>query len=470
MIDQLLTVPQEDLHAALESYLKAVKGRINKDLTGKAYDSNVIGPYNINLQPIKLKLYKCLPLLSFGYLKVDGRSLLARVKKVALQVYREPDFETIRSLELTEFVSLNSRILGYDEPFFKSVTVESLVEKLSIMEDNPNLKSDYEPVCIYVRDGRIHYCLKKAPLADRGEAYGNSNMMRLCLVKQHDLYAANKFRVVIAPNGNLDSPTHFMYFLAIDKDATLGTLKSKFETVFSNVLGTGAKLYDQLLESLIFSTDVPYSAAHKSKLHQKSASIIKAKQWSTSISEIIGACGNDSSSTFDDSKENQADLLITLNREIFKPPLQGNNWIDSDRSKFINLKPELSDLFEQVIGEDYRNNQEAYNEERIRDLTPNYLYVDLTESANIFDISTDLKLNFFNQAFEEFGMEYAPKYRAIGFVAKRKNQSFYTVLPDSRYGNKFYTRSDGRVEPIKPDRFDSNMITGIYYQRCTKDL
>jgi hypothetical protein len=470
MIDQLITVPQEDLHAALETYIGSVKNRIVSDLEGKVFDQNVVGPFNIELSPIQMKLYRCLPLLSFGYQKIDGRKLLARVKKVALQIYREPDFETIRSLELTEFVSLNNRILGYNEPFFKSVTVESLVEKVAMMEDNPNLKSDFEPVCLYIRDNKVHYCLKKAALADRGEAYGNSNMMRLCLVKQHDFHEANKFRVVIAPNGILDSPTHFMYFLAIDKTATLAALKHKFETVFSNVLGSGTKMVDQLLASMTFSSEVSNQRGQQEKHYAKSAATLRKSGWDTPISTIIAECGQDNSANFDDAKENQADLVITLNKSIFKAPLQGNNWIDSDRSKFIKLKPGLTDLFEQVIGEDYRSNPEAYPEERIRELTPNYLYVDLRETANIFDVSTDLKFNFWNSAFEEFGMEYSPKYRAIGFVAQKKSQEFYTVLPDARYANKFHVRSNGKTEAIKPDTFDSNSITGIYYQRCTKEL
>lgn len=470
MIDQLLTIPQEDLHAALESYLKAVRGRIVKDLEGKAFNSSVIGPFGIDLSPLQFKLYKCLPLLTFGYLKVDGRKLLARVKKVSLQIYREPDFETIKSLELSEFVSLKGRILGYDEPFFKSVTVESLVERVALMEDNPNIKSDYEPICLYIRDNKVNYCFKKAALADRGEAYGNSNMMRLCLVKQNDFYDSKKFRIVIAPNGILDSPTHFMYFMAIEKDATLQTMRKKFETVFSNVLGNGTKMIDQLLDSLVFSYEVAYDVNSISKVHKKSADVLRGKGWDTKMSDIVSQCGQDNSAQFDESKENKADLVITLNRGIFKAPLQGNSWIDSDRSKFIKLKPVLTDLFEQVIGEDFRSNRAAYTEERVRELTPNYLYVDISETANIFDCSPDLKLNFFNEVFDEYGMEYSPKYRAIGFVAQKLTQEFYTVLPDPRYPNKFYARKDGQVEPIKADRFDPNTITGIYYQRCTKEL
>lgn len=470
LVDQMFLMPLDELHAGLEEYLLAIKAKIIEDLEGKIYDPEIVGPVNIDISPAQLKLYKCLPSLSFGYLKVDGRKLLARVKKVSLQIFRDPDFESIRSIELSEFVSINNRILGCDEPFFRSVTVENMVEKLALVEENPNIKSDYEPVCLYIRDNKIHYCLKKAALADRGEAFGNSNMMRLCLVKQHDLYLPEVYKIAIAPNGLLDVPTNFVYFVAVEKTATLLSVKAKLEAMFSKGLEASSNMIDQILESLVFSLEIPNKRTDSRAFHKKSEQVLKGKGWKTQISDIVNACGKDHSQEFDPAKENEIDLLITMNRDSFKPMLHSNNFIDTDRSQFIKIKPTISDLMEQVIGEEFRSQPDSFTEERIRELTPTYLYVDLTETSNIFDVTTDLKYNFFNSVFEDLGIEYSPKYRAIGFIYSKPNEESVTVVPDVRYSDKFYIKKKGTTDAIKPNKFDSNLITGVYYQRCHKEL
>jgi hypothetical protein len=471
-LDQLLYLPPEDLNRELEAFLQSARGQINKNLKGKLYDSNVIGPIINQFGPLSFSTYSCLPMLSFGMITIDSTLLLGRVKKTSLQIFQEPDIENIKRIELVDFVSANHKLISYDQPFYQSMTIGTLQDQVSKAESNPNLKSDFDPICMYTRGSQVYYLLKRAKLLGNRDNNGNVTIYRLLMVRQKEILEEDSFKIVIAPSGTLDCSKHGMYMVAVKKSGTLQDLQNSFQSMFSgNLDSIGANKFDKLLESMIFDDSAAAKPKSAQESHQiKCSTYVANKKWNTSIKDLINEFGSDNSSSFDPKGENKADLIITINKKKLGVSLESNNKQEGAQLKFITLKPTLCDLFDQFLGEDLKANPKRYTEETIRELMPNYLYVDLKVCCTLLDLTPELNLTFFTRLFEEYGIEFSPKYKAIGFVGVTKEGMHYSIKVDPRSPNKVTALINGEEKKSDIWKLTPNMIHGVYYQRCAKDL
>ena len=471
-LDQLLYMPTEDLTQELESFLQAARGHANQALKGKLYDAGVIGPHHYTFGPMTCSNYACLPMLSMGTVTIDGSVLVARVKKLSVQVFQEPDIESIKKAEIVEFTSCYRDVLDYSAPLYQSITVGALLDKLADAEDNPNLKSDFDPICLYSKDENIYYCYRKALLQNRGDAYGNANVLRLQLVRQKELMEQDSFKIVIAPDGVLNCTKHSFYILGARKDQTLQVVADKIKTLFSSHTEFTSERLDRLLESLVFSANTSAArAAYGSRHSDKCREFVRSRKWATPLSEIVAAFGEDCSAAFDLSGQNKVDLLITLDKKRFGGRLAINYFVDGSQMKFLSLKPSLSDLFDQFVGEAFRAAPTAFTEDTVRELMPNYLYVDLKSCSSLVDITPELRLGFLADLFEEYYIEFSPKFRAVGFVAEHSITGLhYAVKVDSRSPNKVSAVMNGKARESAIGKLASGQIRGVYYQRCAKEL
>lgn len=473
-LDQLLYLPTEELASELEEFLRATRVEVSKSLASKTYDSQVIGPKVFKFGPMSIADFKCLPMLNLGYISFDSNNFFGRSRKIALQVFQEPDKETIRRIEILELVTADGRVLEYDSPLFRSVTVNSMIKKLGEW-DSSSVASDFDAVCLFENNGSVYYCLGRTLLQGKGEVYGNSQTLRCNLVRQKDLLESNSYKVVFAPNGVLPGSKNPFYIVAIRKNATLKVLGEKIWAMFSHSLEgiqSNKNALDSILASLVFSDgalDGGFSA--NANRFNQSAEAVKARGWDTPISGLVQQFGSDNSADFRLEGDNKADLVVSLNRSRFSTPLVVNAFNDSENLKFIVGKPDLSDAVNQFVGEAYRTDPAWFTEERIRELMPNYLYVDTAACASMFALSPDLDFDFLDDRFAELELEFSPKYRAVGFLAEdKKTRTQYTITIDKRTPTKVTALLNGHQMTSELSRLDANSIRGVYYQRCAKDL
>lgn len=471
----------DDMVPEVANLVETINAKTYEALNGKDYDIDVAGPSVHSFNQLKLSVFTLLPSLMFGFASFDSSQILARVKRVKVQLYQEPDVESINCVEFTDNLSFEGKKVGFEEPLYSNVSVKNIIKKIAEKEDNPNLVTDFDPVLMFFNDNKVYYNTAKERLLEEHGAIGNQSSLRILLTKQKDLADPNTVKIAFLPRSNEVSVRTYNYLFALKRGDSLQVVLDKLSMITSTLSDDASnKTFEKLMKSLVFRNSIePLLEAQLNAIHRKSQDCIKSQGWSTPISKILDVFKESSSGNFSSAK--QPDLVITIHPGFFSKDLIPNSLgeqnpqrADIMRGKVPSVKPTLSEFFSQLMSKAIQDAAGQLNHHILSEFIPAYLYVDLTQFFHLIDISTELKLTFMEKTLEVAGIESGTKYRALGIIIEQKapgSTTFVTYKTDSKMPSQLtYTNAQGNIVKTKVAKLDATTVRGIFLERQAKQF
>lgn len=469
--------PEGDLKPELGSLIQNFRYRVYQELGAKDYDSALLGPSKYEFGPMSYFVFKCTPALSFAYVGFDDSKLLARVKRITLKIYEEPKNETTNFIEFIDNISVGGQRLQYHDPIYKAVSVSNIVKKISETENNPNLVTDFDPVFLYHHDDTICYSLAKEMLLDKDVNIANLPMFRILLFKNKDIYDESTLKVAFSPRSHEVDAKTLNYLFVLKRDQTLQTILDQLKSFITNLEDAeGSNTYQKFLNSFLFRDGIkPLQDKDLLSLHSLSHNLVNEKGWNTTIGSICDKLKIQKQKAVSNSVR-KADLIICLNQGSFKRNLDVGNSEDAQevifpgKKKVPKIKPGVSEYFSQFIGQAAKENKSNFTEYFLRDVLPQYLYVDVSKICTMVDLSPEIKMTYLDGFAEH--LELGTTYKAIGYsVEEKSKEGVKTVVnyfSDTRNPSQVISANSNRA--VKLHQLDATMVKGIYYERRVKQL
>lgn len=474
--------PSEDLIPEVSSLIETVKAKTSETLKTKTLDLDTLGPLTYHFGPMTLSVFTCLPSFRFGFASFDGSKIMARVKRISVRMFQEPDIETLRCVEFTDGLTIGGKKVGYNEPLYANVSVKTIVKKIAEKDDNPNLITDFDPVFLFYNDSQVYYSLAKERLLEKDANIGNQATFRILLTKQKDLMDPNTIKIAFTPKNHENDSKTYNYLFTAKRDDSLQVVLDRLSAIAGNLEDSeGGNSFDMLKKSLVFRQSLePLQETQFTALHKKSQDTIKSQGWKTKISAILDSIKSSSQPQLS-SNLRKVDFIISLHTGIFGRRLAPGNvgeagmlGLDNLKTKVPKIKPTLSEFFCQLIGQSQQTNPKAFNELMLRDLLPSYLFVDASQLCTLTDLSLELKLTVLQQMVDEAGVELGIKYRPLGFILEQKvgnDKVFIAYHPDNKQiGMVNYQQANGSMASTSLKKLDPTCIRGVYFERLVKQL
>ena len=181
-------------------------------------------------------------------------------------------------------------------------------------------------------------------------------------------------------------------------------------------------------------------------------------------------------STADKSKiekaagESQIDLIVKMQIEDVVSLEFLTNLRKVVQKRPIYLKAQLTNLWEQVLKVHLASGDEI-SDEKLQNLLPSYLYVNVAAVARMIDVPYELDFNPLEERIKELGLGISHRYRALGFIAQKDNGEYYNIYVDREQRNQvFCYNSRGETVKCAMHDINPNKLRAVYYERRELDV
>jgi hypothetical protein len=459
-----------DGDSPFEHVLVSIREAVNFEAREKVYDSNLILATSNNERVVGFRNFNAAINLNFGFAPFATQNINPRVKMMKIQVHREPDVLDLYFLEAFTGVHIDG-CKTYSDPNSHVVSKSSnIVDKLAICEPSVDIKADYDCLTVFNKDRLFFYCLKNGQVFGQDITQSNLLTLNLHLVKEPLINTLDTLKVVFVPKSTLIAKNYY-YMIIFKKGDTLKVLKEYIEKNFSETLGsTATQQLEKIRTALIFANECYGAQSDNKKIALKtSQAFLKSKGWDTPIEALVSNFGQ-KDRKITEVGQNRVDLVISLASKLFTWNLEPNNLRREIRRQPIYLKAQLSDLWQQIYDNYFSSSGDELTELDVRMMLPSYLYVSLDNVARMIDVPYELNLNSIEGKRKEFDLEISSRYRAIGFIAQKRNGEYYTIYVNPQNRNEVYSYLGNKKMACQMHALNPNKIKAVYYERREREI
>lgn len=457
----------EEKNQEIEPVLGSIRLNIAKSLREKSIDTSLFSPIFQKFFYSDYYVYQCAKNLSFGTITFSKELILPRVKDIKMQVYIEPDIVRDYTLEAFTQLMIAQKVLDGDDAVFKHYTMRTIIESLQRREPDFDLGADFDCIALYEKNNGYYYCLKDDVLFDPSVLLGNQGFLKVCFLKQFNLTETCP-KVIFRPSCSLENSKSMNFFVGFNQGDTLMKLYDQIKGTFgNNFVDDDSRLQPAILKSLIFCTTIRLTLSEKKTLNEEAQKVLNSKGWETPISKLLEHFGRKGEKAAGDR---QIDLIITIDRTKFKHIFEPHNLRKVVQKRPIYLKAQLTNLWEQVLKVHLASGDEI-SDEKLQNLLPSYLYVNVAAVARMIDVPYELDFNPLEERIKELGLGISHRYRALGFIAQKDNGEYYNIYVDREQRNQvFCYNSRGETVKCAMHDINPNKLRAVYYERRELDV
>jgi hypothetical protein len=440
-----------------------LRGFVREQLQNKEIDFSLCLPTRLRSQMCVYDYFPFIGSFTIGLLNITS---LAFTRVVQYQVNVAIDgvpqgFLCVEHLRYSGLPDISSPDSLYP-------TLKDLARVVSEALDRSDLHHDKDCALVYQRADHLYVTSNpKTRIMQRAPTCDHNVMLAF---ERPDFYSdPNKLKVVVlsSTKGNhLELPSLLM---CLAGDTTLEEFVIELlKTSRSQESSTNKDLIDTILSLLVASDMVfPLPSLKKKFEDMRSKKQITPK---TTLKELVKLCSGHGSKVEPTPGETQIDLIIKFAFEDAVSLEFLTNIRREIRRQPIYLKAELTDIVQQLYRNYFYLPKDEIPERQVRMLLPAYLLVTLDTISRMIDVPYELNFSFLEDRRKELGLEIGSRYRAIGYIAQKKNGEHYTIYINQQKRGEVFCYKDDKIVTSPIHTLNPNKLKAVYFERRELDL
>lgn len=398
--------------------------------------------------------------INMSVLNFDSSLFLSRVCNVVVQYYIEENTVHTQMVKTVGDLVISGRRVSMDilRPYLPNF--QAVIKKLASTSNENDLVNDFDMIVIYQKLNKFHYALKDNLLFDCNDE-GNTFEYKFYLSQSH-IMEPDSVKIIIKSDWRYESTSCCSYLITAYPTDTLQVLLDKLSKIYSEVKDD---FVSRIFSTLRVSTNAFLTNSEYDKL------ATQAKQFSfnasTKLSDLLIKI-RDQDPCYSKASR-MVDLVFFLDLKykdyemIFEPKNMENN---VDIVEELPVKFELSNLFNlQMEIDGFKKKAATWTEEKVMNLLPNMLYVDIENINRIIEVPREVTVKFLDEAISNLGLEVSNSYRVTSFVCRSHRGTYYPVyfMPNTKDEIRGYIDGVEKISTL--DKLRMDMVIGAVFQR-----
>lgn len=409
---------------------------------------------------IKYNSFRFSTNINFSTLNFYDNLFLSRLSNVIVQYYLEENTSHTQMLKVIGDLSVANRKVNQELMCKYLPTFQSMVKKLALTSTEADLLNDYDLMVVYSKENR-YYWATKDDLVFKCNDEGNMFEYRMYF-SQHHIFDPNGIKIMVKADWKNETIQNCAYLLTANQSDTLEVLSEKLKKIY---IDPKQDFLSGVFKSLRVSTKAYLNADEHKNLAQQSKNLNFSPQ--TRLSDLLTEVRN--KDPLYRSNNRQVDLVFYLDlgttdyAKNFEPKFSENN---VDLVEDLPVKLELSNLINlQMELDGFKSKAETWDEEKVMNLLPNMLYVDLENINRYIEVPKDVTVQFLKKQIDELSLEVSNSYRVNSFVCKAHNGSYYTVylMPNTKDEIRGVINGIEKISTL--DKLKMDKVIGAVFQR-----
>ena len=409
---------------------------------------------------IKYNSFRFSTNINFSTLNFYDQLFLSRLSNVIVQYYLEETTAHTQMLKIIGDLVIAGRRVDRQVMSQYLPTFQSIVKKLALTATEADLVNDYDLIVVYAKDNRYFHASKDDLVFDCNDE-GNTFEYRLYLSQSHVL-EADSVKIMIKHEWKNESIQNCAYLITARPSDTLEVLSDKLKKIY---IDPKADFLNSVFKALRISTKTFLGVDEHKSLGGQSSKLKLSPQ--TRLSDLLAQVRDADPYYKPGCKMVDLvlflDLIATDYAKNFEPKYSENN---VDLVEELPVKFELSNLINlQMELDGFKEKAATWGEEKVMNLLPNMLYVDLKNINRYIEVPKEISVKFLQKPIEDLGLEVSNSYRVNSFICKAHNGTYYTVylMPNTKDEIRGVVNGIEKISTLEKLKMDK--VIGAVFQR-----